>query len=473
MYRTSISGLLAIVLLTPWLPAQENTPAPAAAGEADRSIMSNPRLKNVLRTVRQEAEPILEEAAKDPSEAVREATRLFKAKADSIDADKLKDAAAEVRKNGAIGKTIDEAKEAIQKDETLGKTIDEAKKVVQEEAAKVPVDDPAALPPDSIKDEVPTADEMATPSSGPQPVAIPTDSSVEIVTTPISPSVNVPATRPAPGISGGVPTPIAMPADTAATSDLPIVATPTAPSLPEGIEDSSSVVQKAPTSTLPGTSPTIPELPNLGAEKVPPPTPLTKKYGPPSSSGAYPTADKKHMEILSKESTMDNAKGILQFTGNVFIDHPEFEIKCDKLEIQLAENTKKEAAGTASPDKSGAGNFKRAIASGGMVEIKRTAVDDKGKRKTQIAIARIADYNAITKDIVLTGGPPYIQDGESFVKTNSEDAKIIMHGNGLYEITGSTNRSQIVIPIENKEGDNKKGNIGISGGLDKTFNRMR
>ena len=103
--------------------------------------------------------------------------------------------------------------------------------------------------------------------------------------------------------------------------------------------------------------------------------------------------------------------------------------------------------------------FKRAVASGGMVEIKRIAPDEKGKPKTQIAIARIADYNAVTKDIILSGGPPYIQDGDSFVKTNSEDARIIMRGNGLYEITGSTNRSQIVIPVK-REGDDKGGKKG-------------
>ncbi len=59
------------------------------------------------------------------------------------------------------------------------------------------------------------------------------------------------------------------------------------------------------------------------------------------------------------------------------------------------------------------------------------------------------------------------------MKTNSEDSKIIMRGNGLYEITGSTNRVQIVIPIENKEGKGKKGEIGLPGGLEGSFDRFR
>ena len=231
-----------------------------------------------------------------------------------------------------------------------------------------------------------------------------------------------------------------------------------------------TVVQQSSVQPIVGSSPTIPELPVLGADDVPAPVPLAKKYeqGP---NGGYPSADKKHMEILSKESIMDNTKGVLLFTGNVFIDHPEFEIKCDKLEIQLAEGVGME--GSEAGAETGA-NFKRAIASGGMVEITRIALDEKGRKKTQIAIARIADYNAITKDIVLSGGPPYIQDGDRFVKTNSEDAKIIMRGNGLYEITGTTNRNQIVIPIENKPGDptKKKGGPGASG-LENPFEGFR
>ena len=102
--------------------------------------------------------------------------------------------------------------------------------------------------------------------------------------------------------------------------------------------------------------------------------------------------------------------------------------------------------------------MKRAIASGGMVEIKRITVDEKGKKKTQIALGRLADYDAINGEFVLSGGPPYIQDGDRFVRTSSEDSKIIMRKNGLYEVTGSTNRVQISIPIEDKgEGGGQKG----------------
>ena len=57
------------------------------------------------------------------------------------------------------------------------------------------------------------------------------------------------------------------------------------------------------------------------------------------------------------------------------------------------------------------GGMKRAVASGGMVEIKRTVIED-GKKKTQIALGRLVDYDAVAGDVVLSGGPPYIQDGD-------------------------------------------------------------
>ncbi len=116
-----------------------------------------------------------------------------------------------------------------------------------------------------------------------------------------------------------------------------------------------------------------------------------------------------------------------------------------------------------------------------MVEIKRTVIED-GKKKTQIALGRLVDYDAIAGDVVLSGGPPYIQDGDRIVKTNSEDSKIIMRKSGLYEITGSTDRISIRIPIENKGGaegekGKKKGNnrtdSPFGNGLGDAFNGLR
>lgn len=429
--KRSLILAAALPFLLPPVHAQEADPV-AEVEAAGRNILSDPRLKNVLRSVKQDPAATIEGVKRDPEESVREATRLFQEKTSGIDAETLKAAAAKAKSDGMLDQAAAKAGEAV-------------------ERAKVATKPAPAAPP------------AAKPAAA-KPAALPATAEPE-----------VPATRPAPGISGGAPTPVAMPIDEGApavpAADVPAPPPPGGP-LPGAAAASGDVIQRSRAEAIAGAAPTapvIPELPDLSPDAVPGPVPLSKQFHK-GANGAYPSADRRHMEILSKESLMDNTKGVLLFTGNVFVDHPEFEIKCDKLEIQLAEGVGME--GSEEPA-GGNANFKRAIASGGMVEIKRLAKDEKGRPKTQIAIARVADYNAITKDIVLSGGPPYIQDGDRFVKTNSEDAKIIMRGNGFYEVTGSTNRSQIVIPIENKGGPGKKGEIGLPGGLEGTFDRLR
>jgi lipopolysaccharide export system protein LptA len=416
-------------MVSPIVPPALGQADPAAeAKDKATSIMADPRLRNMLRTGKKDPAAALEGANLDPSaidtskldpdEAVRQMTKAFADNKDKIDPEKLKSAVATMKESGIVEKAT-----------------------------------------------------TAVTQLAPEAAAMLED---------------VPATRPAPGVSGGVPTPLAMPV---APGETPVAKTvqgpPDAPALIPTAVGSLKAAPESPAmantavDAIAGAEPTqpmIPDSPGLTPDDIPAPQPLEKKYaaGP---GGAYPGGDKQHMEILSQESTMDNAKGILLFTGNVLIDHPEFEIKCDKLEIQMAKGVGMDGTEAGESDSA----FKRAIASGGMVEIKRITPDEKGKPKTQIAIARIADYNAITKDIVLSGGPPYIQDGDRFVKTNSEDAQIIMRGNGMYEITGSSNRSQIVIPVENKEGEKgekgkkggKKRNDSEIGGFGNAFDKLR
>lgn len=439
-------SLIAVVLLAIFQPLHAQKADPVAEVEAaGRNILSDPRLKNVLRTVKPGPGATVEEmqANPDAEQAVRDAAKLFQEKTNGIDAETLKAAASQAKNDGLLDQAAAKAGELVEK-----------------------VTASPASPP-----EKPTT----IPATAATPVATPADVPADV-------PAEVPATRPAPGISGGIPTPVAMPLGKGdpVPEGAPVIPAADAPSAPRPADSlpgavaaaTGRVVQETRAEPIAGSGPTtpmIPDLPDLGPNAAPAPVPLSKQFqkGP---NGAYPSGNRSHMEILAKESVMDNTKGVLLFTGNVFIDHPEFEIQCDKLEIQLAEGVGMEGSKAAGQSDA---NFKRAIASGGMVEIKRVAKDEKGRPKTQIAIARIADYNATTKDIILSGGPPYIQDGDRFVKTNSEDSKIIMRGNGLYEITGSTNRVQIRIPIENKEGQDKKTEIGLPGGLGGSLDRFR
>ncbi len=424
--RLPLLVLVLPVLCAAPLAAQDTAAELEAAG---RNIMSDPRLRNVLRSVKQDPDAALESMRQDPEEAVREAARQFQVNTDGIDADKLKAAAAQAQSDGTLDRAVAKATEAVAKVSAEAKPAVEAlaEAAAMEEKAEGDVAEPTAAP------DAPPASE-------------------------------VPATRPAPGIAGGTPTPVAMPVEPGSPA-IPDASAPATPVPDTAASD--TVVQPIAARPIADTVPTIPELPNLDIADTPAPVPLSRRY-PDKTTGGYPAAGPKHMEVLSKKAVMDNTRGILLFTGDVFVDSPDYEMKCDKLEIHLAEGVGQEGGDTDS-------SFKRAIASGGMVEIKRFAVDEKGKKKTQIALGRRADYNAVTQEFVLSGGPPYIQDGDSFVRTSSEDAKIIMRGNGLYEIIGSTNRNHIVIPVDNKNADGKKkgGDPLKGGGLNNAFDRLR
>ncbi len=445
----------ALTLATPFLAGQEGA-NPGAVSE---------RLRNALRNVTPESGPAAAEepARKDPEEAVREATRIFQNAAEGIDAEKLKESAAKIDDGGLLDKAkgaADQMKSEGLLDEVAGK----AGPAMEQMKADGSLDEAAAKAEAVLRsaaEGVPSAaggEAAARERAEEAPVIVPSD---------------VPATRPPPGVAGGVPTPVAMPLDPGesapAVEPAPPAAAGALPSAVAVATGTATVVETGRARALPDappTTPSIPELPVLDLDEVPAPMPLERKYGHAGSRGGRVRAEERtHMEIRSKESVMDNAKGILTFTGDVFIDAPEYEMRCEKLVIYLADGVGMEGSGESDS------SFKRAVATGGMVEIKRFAVDEKGNEKVQIALGRIADYNAVTNEFVLTGGPPYIQDGDKFVKTESEDAKVIMRGNGIYEIIGSTGRQHISIPVEND--GKKKGPNMMPSGLEGTMNRRR
>ncbi|MDF1850974.1 MAG: LptA/OstA family protein [Verrucomicrobiales bacterium] len=267
----------------------------------------------------------------------------------------------------------------------------------------------------------------------------------------------VPATRSI-ATTSEVATPVAMPVE---GGDAPI-ATNT---------DTAPVIQSTEVTPLTNSAPTetqIPDSPHLTNAEVPAPRPLAPKYDltkensiKPSSSGS-PGDD--YMEINARESIMDSKRGVLTFLGNVVVDHPDYDLKCEKLEIQLTGSV-----GAPSGGGSEDAAIKRAIATGGMVEIKR--VGEGGK--VQVALARKADYDALKQEFILSGGPPYIQDGNNYVKTNSQDSRIVMRGNGTYEIlgsdAGSTGRSTIRVRVPKSN----TGDVGIGGGLGSGVDQLR
>jgi lipopolysaccharide export system protein LptA len=377
-----LTGALFLSLASMSLNAQDTDAAIEKAKKEGQSLIDNPSMQNLFRQAKKDPGEAAKSLQTDPTDVVREATRMFQEKKNSVDLEGIDTpenrAKAERIKNAAMSKV----------GELTGS------------------DKPGA-------------------------------------------TTEVPATRSSAGATRFV-TPIAMPVE-----DTP---TPLASDA-----NSETVVQDKDVQPMASAEPTVPQIPDtpaLTGSDIPAPQPLAPKYNT-KAGGGYQGADKDHMEIKARESVMDNNKGLLTFRGNVIVDHPEFEMKCETLEIYMAEGM----GGGAKSD--GSDPFKRAIASGGMVEIRRLSPDG----KTQIAMARRADYNAVTKDIILSGGPPYIQDGDKFIETSSADAKIIMRGTGQYQITGSDagpkNRTRIVIPVSGGDKSKDIGIQGLGGGIDR------
>src|SRR5690606_14737120 len=98
----------------------------------------------------------------------------------------------------------------------------------------------------------------------------------------VAPLQDVPATRPAPGISGGVPTPVAMPVAPGEMIATPVDAASPPPGATDPLPtaaDSPALVNTA-VDAIAGASPTqpkIPETPGLTPDAIPAPQPLTKK----------------------------------------------------------------------------------------------------------------------------------------------------------------------------------------------------
>jgi len=173
---------------------------------------------------------------------------------------------------------------------------------------------------------------------------------------------------------------------------------------------------------------------SLAASNVPAPKPriaATKKKKKKSANDV--------MEIVSDEAETDFEKNTVTFIGNVVLTEPTFNLTCDRLLIYL--NEKGEEAD---------GEFKKAIATGAIVIVER--INEKGKK--DVGQSRQVVYDALTGDIVLSGGPPVLQSGGGLVNTSSPDATITLKRDGNHSVK---DKSVFIIPVKGKKGGAPKG----------------
>ena len=289
-----------------------------------------------------------------------------------------------------------------------------------------------------------SAPAAATPAAKPVPVA------TKAAPAPASTETDSVARERGPG---EIPT--AAPVATPVASRPPAaVAEPVARPVP-GVQTMQSEESTTPAGALPAAAPKDSPISLLANAEVPEPKDLEPKFSktnPPTDKGPV-------MEITSDESVLHNEASdrMVEFTGDVILSHPAFNLASDRLEVFL--NDEEDGAIVAATPTPGneADNrppFKRAVATGSMVKIER--INPSGE--VEIAFARRADFDGITGDIVLSGGPPQLQTGKLHVNPSGSNAKIYLLADGKYTVdgnieptTGKRGRSNIIIPVK---GDN-------------------
>ncbi len=184
-----------------------------------------------------------------------------------------------------------------------------------------------------------------------------------------------------------------------------------------------------------------------------------KPDAPPAKKEKGPT------EITALEASFDNKEHKAIFIGDVVVNDPEFNVKCDKLTAFLKHDDKPEPVkaavtpgvkaattpvkkpatpapgkkpGPNDPPSKGGGGLEKAIAEmkpGGQVLITQDKVEADGTVSHNIGRGRKAVYDAITGDITLTGMPT-VQQGINTCIALQEDTVMVLNREGRMHVTG-------------------------------------
>ncbi len=131
--------------------------------------------------------------------------------------------------------------------------------------------------------------------------------------------------------------------------------------------------------------------------------------------------------IEAEEAYFNTDRNEVMFQGNVVLSHPQFDMSCDILEVLLKGDGNK---GGAMPGQMAADGIERAIAKG-YVQIEKMAPDG----KVQVAKSRLAVYNSMSQELVLSDYPS-LQRGKDLIVGLSETTKIHLRADGSHRVDG-------------------------------------
>jgi lipopolysaccharide export system protein LptA len=227
---------------------------------------------------------------------------------------------------------------------------------------------------------------------------------------------------------------------------------------------------RAPTDSLNSPSPTKPQTKASPlSTDGPGPRPQPLKATPLASPVKQPVPT----VIESETSFFDSREGFGVFVGDVILNHPEFHLTSDELEVYMnkeekpAEAAEQNAAppiqrptagelaekgaatdttkGPAPSERKVGGNLKKAIAKGKRVIVNKMAPDG----EMQVGTGREAEYDGATGDMFLRG-MPQIQKGRNLQVALDPGTYFIIKPDGKFSHAGGRAQTRIIQEDEKK-----------------------
>ncbi len=129
----------------------------------------------------------------------------------------------------------------------------------------------------------------------------------------------------------------------------------------------------------------------------------------------------KEVEILAQGgSTFDSKANLVVFEQDVVVNHPQFDLVCDKLIVFLKKQQENDDS-----------SLDKAIATGKRVTVRKNGADG----EVQIGQARKVTFEGKTGDVILEDWPQ-VQTDTRLIQAKAQDTIIILNQDGKMKING-------------------------------------
>ncbi|MGI9239689.1 MAG: LptA/OstA family protein [Verrucomicrobiales bacterium] len=129
----------------------------------------------------------------------------------------------------------------------------------------------------------------------------------------------------------------------------------------------------------------------------------------------------KEVEILAQGgSTFDSKANLVVFEQDVIVNHPQFDLVCDKLIVFLKKQEKEDDSA-----------LDKAVATGKRVTVRKVGADG----EVQIGQARKVTFEGKTGDVILEIWPQ-VQTDTRLIQAKSQETIIILNQDGKMKING-------------------------------------